>query len=230
MSSLKLSTLERALIDRIRLLRPKVKSLLEVGCGEGNKLVYLKKNTDIKVSGIDIYPPFVATLNQSGITTILGNAVHLPYKDSAFDWLLIANSIHHIPNPEAALSEAIRVAAAGVIIVEPWFDNSLYSQQLTAELAAYYIKLQQSLGYFHRSGLNAGEIINLINCEISNIKIFYELFPEELDLEESLKVQDKHIEKLPENHYLLWELKQIKQKLRDKFLSKPGQLVLIIRK
>ncbi|STX55547.1 type 11 methyltransferase [Legionella beliardensis] len=226
----KLSILEKKLIEKIVNLKPKTRTLLEVGCGDGRKLIYLQANYPIKVSGIDLYEPYVEKLRQQNIDASLGDARHLPYANDKFNWVLIANSLHHIPDPENALSEAIRVAKNGVIVVDPWYDKTIYSQQLSAELAAWCKKLHQSLGYFHREGLSAGEIINAITREISSIEIYYELFIKELNLKDFFKVQQQYIAQLQENHYLLWELNQIKSRIHDSFISEPGQVIVIIRK
>ncbi|WP_419419939.1 class I SAM-dependent methyltransferase [Legionella sp. D16C41] len=226
----KLSQLEKKLIERIIALKPKAHTLLEVGCGDGRKLIYLKNKHNMKVFGIDIYNPYIEKLRQLAIDVEVGDARHLPYPDNKFSWVLIANSLHHIPNPEDALSEALRVAQYGVIVVDPWYDKTIYSQQLSAELSAWCKKLHQSLGYFHREGLSAGEIINAITQDISDIEIYYELFLKELDLNAFFKVQQQYIDQLHDNHYLLWELKQIKHKNQDSFISEPGQVIVIIRK
>ncbi|STX50197.1 Rebeccamycin O-methyltransferase [Legionella busanensis] len=230
MSFPKLSTLEKKLVERIINLKPKAHSLLEVGCGDGKKLIYLKNKYFMKVYGIDLYEPYVEKLRQANISVEIGDARLLTYANDNFSWVLVANSLHHIPNPEDALAEALRVAKYGVIVVDPWYDKTIYSQQLSASLAAWCKKLHQSLGYFHREGLSAGEIINAITHEISGIEVYYELFINELNIEEFFKIQQQYITQLQENHYLLWELKQIKHRINNNFISEPGQVVVIIRK
>lgn len=230
MPTAKLSGLEKKLIERLLQLKPKLTTLLEIGCGDGKKLIYLQRQYNIKVSGIDIYEPYIRNLKKLGISAYLGDARKLPYADRHFSWVLVANMLHHVPDPDTILSEAFRVTKNGMIVVEPWFDTSIVSQQLSAELNAWCKKLHQSLGYFHREGLNAGEIMKAINFEISDIEIYYEFLLEELNFKSLINKQKKHIKKLSQNHYLLWELKQINYKIKDYFISNAGQVVVIIKK
>jgi len=228
MSNVELSPLEKKLVDRLIALKPK--NLLELGCGDGRKLIYLNQNSDIHVMGIDIYEPFIKDLQKAGIDAQIGDARKLPYPEKSVDWVLIANSLHHVANPNKMISAAMKVAKIGVIVVDPWYDKTIYSQELTAELSAWFKKLHQSLGFFHREGLSAGEIVAAIEDDISELEVYYELILEELEINEFLEPQQQYIKELKANHYLLWELNQIKNKLNGKFLSKPGQVVVIIKK
>lgn len=47
------------------------------------------------------------------------NAEALSFADGAFDWVFCKEAYHHCPRPMVALYEMLRVARAGVVLVEP---------------------------------------------------------------------------------------------------------------
>ena len=46
---------------------------------------------------------------------VLGDALHMPFKDKAFDFVVASHILEHMKNPEQFLSELSRVAKAGYI-------------------------------------------------------------------------------------------------------------------
>jgi len=49
----------------------------------------------------------------------LADATRLPFADRAFDLVLVANLLHHVPDPIAVLFEARRVCREAVLLLEP---------------------------------------------------------------------------------------------------------------
>ncbi len=225
-----LSKSDQQLIAKLNALEPKITSLLEVGCGQGDKLIYLQNEGNISVAGIDVHEPYIKDLQAQGIQAKIDNVNKpLPYPDKSFDWVLLGKVLHHLPRPQQAIKEAARVAQQGIIVTEPWFDKTIVSQQLSAELSAFFLKLEQGLGYFHRLGLTAGEVIALLDIDITQLDIEYQVALEELDLEAYFAERMPYIKQLTPHHYLTWELAQLKAKLKDHFLTQPGQLIMFIR-
>lgn len=225
-----LTALEKKLLDHFTLSAGKLNKLLEIGCGDGRNLLYLKNHYSVDVFGIDVHEPYISQLKKQDVSVAMGDARELSFSENFFDWVLMANSLHHMPNPHIAMREAFRVAKNGVVVIDPWFDTSLVSQQLGAEISTWFTKLHQSLGYFHRTGLSAGEIIALVNVPILSIEVSYELVLERRDIAAALQEQKEYIDRLSDHHYLLWELEQIKEKLQNKFVSQPGAVMVIIKK
>jgi len=84
------------------------KKLLDVGCGCGWSSFCFAK-AGYRTTGIDLNlcafePP--ATQN---LSLLEGSALALPFEDRSFDVITSYQCIEHIPNPEAALNEMIRV-------------------------------------------------------------------------------------------------------------------------
>ncbi len=97
----------------------KQSALLEMGSGPGSVLQILRENGH-HTQAIDIHDSsFDNTLRP-----ILYNGKTLPFKDDSFDAVLLLTMLHHTPDPDAILREALRVAPQLYIIEDiytsPW--------------------------------------------------------------------------------------------------------------
>ncbi|WP_058497039.1 MULTISPECIES: class I SAM-dependent methyltransferase [Legionella] len=222
---------ERAIIQTLRQFSPQPSSLLDVGCGEGAVIKYCQKNLKIEVMGIDQHEETVEQLITNGVKAKVGDARVLPFSDEQFEWVIIANVLHHIPNANKALNECLRVAQFGVIASELWYDRSIKLQQYGHEIDTWCKTLHQALGFYHRRYLNSGEIIALIHkINVASIDVHYGLNLIETTIDYWLNDQQDYLEQLPKNHVLLWELENLKAKLKNKPLCEPGWLQVILKK
>ncbi len=223
-----LSNREQALVDRLFQLSPQVGSVLDVGCGAGNIIKHLSK-LDVTAVGIDSHEATIQQLKNEGIVATIGEATKLEFEDNSFEWVILSGVLHHLPNSKQAMDEAIRVARHGVMIGEPWFDQTVRCHRLAAELDAWAKKLHQSLGFYHRTGLSAGEIIELISSEdVKNIVAYYETYFEEEDLDEWFENQEQYTKQLPKNHVIAWEGRVLKEKMGTQFLCKNGWVIVAL--
>jgi len=223
-----LSDREQALVDRLLKSASDLKRVLDVGCGEGKILKYLQAK-DIDVFGVDSHEPTIEQLKKDGIPADVLNARKLPFEDDHFDWVILSGVLHHIPNPGEAIDEAIRVAKQGVIMSEPWFDETVKSHRLAAEVDAWAKKLHQSLGFFHRKGLSSGEIIGSIgSTDVKNIAVVYESFYTPEDLDVWFKNQEQYYSQLPEDHVIAWEGRVLRERMKDQFVCEPGWVIVTL--
>jgi ubiquinone/menaquinone biosynthesis C-methylase UbiE len=94
------------------------KSLLDVGAGTGRVLRHAKHHLQgVTLCGIEP----VAALRDVGYSHGLapeelreGNALHLDFSDNSWDVVCAFGILHHIKDPEAAITEMCRVARYGV--------------------------------------------------------------------------------------------------------------------
>lgn len=88
--------------------------LLDVGCGTGHsKQIYHKHARNY--TGIDLSREAVrvASRNHPDAAWICGDACALPFADGRFDVVAFSSVLHHIPDFERALVEAVRVLRPG---------------------------------------------------------------------------------------------------------------------
>jgi ubiquinone/menaquinone biosynthesis C-methylase UbiE len=96
------------------------RSLLDIGAGTGRTVRYFKeKRPDMKVMGVEPVASMREQAYQLGVSRdqiIEGDARKLPFEDGAFDVVTETGILHHIPNPEVAISEMLRVGKKAVFI------------------------------------------------------------------------------------------------------------------
>lgn len=120
-------------------------SLLGVGCGPGVFLEMLWEY-GFDVTGIDTC--------QTGIDMArerlghradfhIGQPDHLPFEDESMDYVALISVLEYVPDPSAALEEALRVAAHGVIL---GFMNRWSVYGLVAGLPAWLRKSEPRHG------------------------------------------------------------------------------------
>lgn len=94
-------------------------AVLDVACGPGLVTCEFAKAAE-KVVGMDMTPAMIETarkrqveLGLNNLDWKVGDALHLPFPDQAFDVVITRYSFHHLLSPELALAEMIRVCKQG---------------------------------------------------------------------------------------------------------------------
>lgn len=89
----------------------KTHDILDVGCGEGDVSLALANLTSSRVVGVDISAVVVDHCNQRGLEAhrvSIGDEP-LPFPDSTFDLVYMAEVLEHLHHPDAAVDEIARV-------------------------------------------------------------------------------------------------------------------------
>lgn len=104
----------------------RIKSVLDIGCGTGRSLSYLKQNkSHLDLHGIEPVQALREECYSKGFTNeqvTAGDACDLRFRDGHFDCVSMFGVLHHIPNPDLAIQEAFRVASRMVVIS----DHNIY--------------------------------------------------------------------------------------------------------
>jgi len=94
------------------------KKILDIGCGTGETLTYLKTQfPKTQMQGIDLSPEAVKFTLKRGHKAKKSAATKLPFKDNTFDAILLLDVIEHIKDDYAVIKEAKRVLKPGGVIV-----------------------------------------------------------------------------------------------------------------
>lgn len=97
-----------------------VKSILDIGSGTGRVLIHVKQTRpDISVNGIEPVRELREIAYADSVSPaelLAGDALQLPFRDSAYDMVCEFGVLHHIRRPELAIEEMLRVAKKAVFI------------------------------------------------------------------------------------------------------------------
>jgi len=99
-------------------------NLLEIGCGEGSNLHYLRQELPhTRITGLDFSSEKIDFLQSvyDDVLAVCGDATNLPFGDAEYDLVLCRDLLHHIYFArKRVLSEVFRVVRHGgvVIIIE----------------------------------------------------------------------------------------------------------------
>jgi ubiquinone/menaquinone biosynthesis C-methylase UbiE len=97
-----------------------VRSVLDVGSGTGRALITLKTLApDVRVVGLEPSAELRAIGHAKGLgrdELVDGDAQAMAYGDGAFDLVCEFGALHHIPRPDLAVGEMLRVARTAVFI------------------------------------------------------------------------------------------------------------------
>lgn len=101
--------------------------ILDAGCGEGfvDRLL-VDRFSNIEITGIEFTHEAIEIARRSNPTVdyIQGDICELPFETRSFDIVICTEVLEHIPNPDRALKELIRVSSGYLLISvphEPWF-------------------------------------------------------------------------------------------------------------
>ena len=97
----------------------KVPSLLEVGCGGGNRLKWSKDQLGVDAHGIDPSPKAIQNECSKGVAAQIGTADNLPFLDCSFDFLVFGHCLYlcDVDDLFKISSEATRVTKKDSFII-----------------------------------------------------------------------------------------------------------------
>ena len=93
--------------------------VLDVGCGDGILMEYLKYNKEIDIRGIEISKDNVQKCLSKGLTVIEGDAEKdlLQFPDGSFDFVILSQTLQAFLNPEIVINELLRVGKKAIVTI-----------------------------------------------------------------------------------------------------------------
>ncbi|MEX1312643.1 MAG: methionine biosynthesis protein MetW [Desulfotignum sp.] len=91
--------------------------VLELGCGEGDLLLWLRQNLQVKERGIEIKESKVVRCIEKGISVLQGdiNTEIMDYPDQAFDFAICSQTLQQVYDPVFLIRSMLRVADRCVV-------------------------------------------------------------------------------------------------------------------
>jgi methionine biosynthesis protein MetW len=91
--------------------------VLGLGCGEGDLLYYLKKNKQVRETGIEIKEAKVASCIEKGISVLQGdiNEEIVDYPDNSFDYVILSQTLQQVYEPADLIQSMMRVGKRGIV-------------------------------------------------------------------------------------------------------------------
>ena len=93
--------------------------VLDVGCGDGTLMEFLKNNKKLDIRGIEISKNNVQQCIGKGLTVIEGDAEKdlSQFPDGSFDFVILSQTLQAFLNPEKVISELLRVGKKAIVTI-----------------------------------------------------------------------------------------------------------------
>ncbi len=95
------------------------KSILDVGCGDGELMKFIYENISKKIRGLEISKDNVQKCIQKGLTVIEGNAeLDLQqFPSNSFDYVILSQTLQAFLNPEKVISDLLRIGKTSIVTI-----------------------------------------------------------------------------------------------------------------
>ena len=146
--------------------------VLDVGCGDGSLLLYLKKNKRVDGRGIEIDQIKVQESVAKGLAVIEGDAEKdlINYPDTSFDFAILNQSLQQFYDPRKVINELLRIAKNAIVTI----PNFGYWKVRLSLLIGGQMPVTKTLPYtwYNTPNLHMCTIKDFYNlCALDNIKI-----------------------------------------------------------
>jgi methionine biosynthesis protein MetW len=91
--------------------------VLDLGCGAGDLLQYLKTHKNVIGSGIERIEEKVAQCIEKGLPVLQGdiNEEVLDYPDAAFDYVILSQTLQQVYEPDELIKNILRIGKKGIV-------------------------------------------------------------------------------------------------------------------
>jgi methionine biosynthesis protein MetW len=111
--------------------------VLDLGCGEGELLHFLKNNKQVIGTGIEREEIKVSQCIEKGLSVLQGdiNEEVLDYPDNAFDYVILSQTLQQVYKPADLIHSLLRIGKSGIVSFPNFSHWSVRFQLLTTGYA-----------------------------------------------------------------------------------------------
>ena len=93
--------------------------VLDVGCGDGTLMEFLKNNKNIDIRGIEISKNNVQKCVGKGLTVLEGDAEKdlIQFPKGSFDYVILSQTLQAFLNPEIVINKLLRVGKKAIVTI-----------------------------------------------------------------------------------------------------------------
>ncbi len=97
----------------------KNKSILDIGCGDGELMKFIYENISKKIRGLEISKDNVQKCIRKGLTVIEGNAEMdlQQFPSNSFDYVILSQTLQAFLNPEKVISDLLRIGKTSIVTI-----------------------------------------------------------------------------------------------------------------
>ena len=148
------------------------KKVLDVGCGDGTLMQYLKNNQKNDVRGLEPEKNYVQDCFSKGLSVIEGDAEKdlVQFPNKSFDYVVLSQTLQAFLNPEEVLNQLLRIGKQTIVSI----PNFGYWKVRLHLLFKGSMPITKNLPneWYNTPNLHMCTILDFVNfCNKKNIKI-----------------------------------------------------------
>ncbi|HUI45134.1 MAG TPA: class I SAM-dependent methyltransferase [Nitrospirota bacterium] len=126
---------------------------LDIGCGCGELLLWLKNHGWSEVRGVEISKGAAALANDHGLNVFCGELANAHYPDSYFDYISLIHVLEHMHDPVMTLNEICRILKPDGLLVVGVPNFASYENKVFGEYQSFMKEVPRHLYHFSKKSI-----------------------------------------------------------------------------